>query len=213
MSDNCLTTGVVSTGDKRREPRKNLHKRSKRVYAAICRRLRQPKLRYASERRKHSVPADSYLRLIPSPIAEAIRQTTSSSRRSFAFACANLAVDYCTRAAVIASDDGERTLPELRDQTLAAREPSEIEAIDRTLGRREDQLYAAVSALRANDASAPYSEFVRLAAQRHAVRALRATLVPDGFSAAARAAFEALSATRDDQELEKLALATMPPSS
>lgn len=154
---------------------------------------------------------DSYLRLIPSSIAEAIVQTTSSSRRSFAIGCANVAVDYCTRAAVLGSAGGaELTLPELRDQALAAREPREIEAIDRMLGRREDQLYAALTALRANDAEAPYSEFVRLTAQRHAVRALRAALLPDGFSAAARAAFEAISATREDHEVEKLALATMP---
>jgi hypothetical protein len=166
------------------------------------------KLRYAHL----AVAADSYLRLIPPSIADAILHTTSSSRRSFAIACANVAVDYCTRAAVLGSADGELTLPELRDQALAAREPSEIESIDRMLNRREDQLYSSLSALRANDAEAPYSEFVRLSAQRHAVRALRATLLPDGFSAAARAAFEALSATREDHELEKLALATMPPS-
>jgi len=157
------------------------------------------------------VAPDSYLRLIPRSIAEAILHTASSSRRSFAIACANIAVDFCTRAAVLVSNDGdELTLTQLRDQALAAREPRETETIDRMLGRREDQLYAALTALRANDAEAPYSEFMRLSAQRHAVRALRAALVPDGFSAAARAAFEAISATRQDQEVEKLALATMP---
>jgi hypothetical protein len=144
------------------------------------------------EPQEKTVAPDSYLRLIPSSIAEAILHTTSSSRRSFAIACANVAVDYCTRAAVLGSDGEELTLPELRDQALAACEPREIESIDRMLGRREDQLYAAVAALRANDAEAPYSEFVRLTGQRHAVRALRAALLPDGFSAAARAAFEAI---------------------
>ena len=159
-----------------------------------------------------TLAADSYLRLIPRTIAEAITRTTSSSRKSFAIACANLAVDYCVRAAVFAADDGgdELTLSELRDQALAAREPRELDAIDRLLDRREDQLYAALTALRANDTEAPYSEFVRISAQRHAVRALRATLLPDGSSAAARATFEAISATRHDREIEELALATMP---
>jgi hypothetical protein len=144
-------------------------------------------------------------------VAEAIVQTASSSRRSFAIACANIAVDHCARAAGLGFDDGsEMTLSELRDRTLAAREPGETEAIDRLLGRREDQLYAALSGLRANEGSAPYSEFVRLSTQRHAVRALRAAILPDGFSAAARAAFEAITATRDELQIETLARATMP---
>ena len=50
---------------------------------------------------------------------------------------------------------------------------------------------------------------MRLSTQRHAIRALRAAILPDGFSAAARAAFETISATRDDQQVEKLALATL----
>jgi hypothetical protein len=157
------------------------------------------------------VAPDSYLRLIPSPIAEAIVHTTSSSRRTFAVACANVAVDHCAGAALLAVEDSapQLTLAELRDRALAAREPREIEAIDNLLSRREDQLYAGLTALRADEAEAPYSEFVRVSTQRHAIRALRAALLSDGFSAAARAAFEAISATRDDQQIEKLALATM----
>ena len=156
------------------------------------------------------VAGDSYLRLIPSSIAEAILHTTSSSRRSFAVACANIAVDHCARGAMLGLDDGaEMSLSQLRDQAVAAQERGEIEAIDRNLGRREDQLYAALSGMRADDAEAPYSEFVRLSTQRHAIRALRAAILPDGFSAAARAAFETISATRDEQQVERLALATM----
>jgi len=155
------------------------------------------------------VSSDSYLRLVPHSIAEAIMSGSSDGRRQFAVACANLAVEHCARAVLGIDDGAEMTISQLRDHALAAQEPREREAIDRILGRREDHLWSLLTALRNNDAEAPYSEFVRLATQRHAVRALRAALLPDGLSAASRAAFEAISATRNEQHVEELARATM----
>ena len=134
---------------------------------------------------------------------------SSDARRRFAVACANLAVEHCTRAVLGIDDGGETTLAQLRDHALAAKEPREREAVDRILGRREDHLWSLLTALRSNDAEAPYSEFVRLATQRHAIRALRAALLPDGLSAASRAAFETISATRNEQHVEELARETM----
>jgi hypothetical protein len=155
------------------------------------------------------VSSDSYLRLVPAAIAEAIITSASSARRAFAVACANLAVEHCARAVLGLDDGAEMTISQLRDHALAAQSPREIAEIDRMLGRREDQLYGLVSALRANDGDAPYSEFMRLATQRHAIRALRAALLPDGLSAASRAAFETISATRNEQHVEDLARTTM----
>lgn len=158
---------------------------------------------------------DSYLRLIPAAIADAISASTSVARKRFAVACANIAVEHCARAGLGVDDGDDLTISQLRDRALAANEggqPRPIEEIDRMLGRREDQLYAQVSALRANDSEAPYSEFLRLATQRHAIRALRAALLPDGLSAAARAAFETISATRNEQGIEELARETMRPA-
>ena len=155
------------------------------------------------------VSSDSYLRLVPKSIADAIMSGTSDARRRFAVACANLAVEHCARAVLGIDDGAEMTISQLRDHALAATEAREREAIDRILGRREDHLWSLLTALRGNDAEAPYSEFVRLATQRHAVRALRATLLPDGLSAASRAAFETISATRNEQHVEDLARETM----
>ena len=156
--------------------------------------------------------ADSYLRLIPAAVADAIMATTSVARRQFAIACANVAVEHCVRAGLGVDGDADMTFPQLRDKVLATREPRQTEELDRMLGRREDHLYGLVSALRANDSEAPYSEFLRLATQRHTIRALRAALVNDGLSAAARAAFETISATRNEQHIEELARETMRPA-
>lgn len=159
--------------------------------------------------------ADSYLRLIPPAVADAIVTSTSAARRRFAVACANIAVEHCARNVLGLDDGGELPLGQLRDRALAANEARDqraIDEIDRLLARREDQLYAQVAALRANENEAPYSEFLRLATQRHAIRALRAALVPDGLSAAARAAFETISATRNEQGIEELARETMRPA-
>jgi len=104
------------------------------------------------------------------------------------------------------------TFPQLLDRVLAAGESRQTEELDRMLGRREDHLYGLVSALRANDNEAPYSEFLRLATQRHTIRVLRAALLSDGLSAAARAAFETISATRNEQHIEALARETMRPA-
>ena len=153
--------------------------------------------------------SDSYLRLVPPSIAEAIVAATSDARRRFAVACANVAVEHCARALLGIDDGAEMTISQLRDHAFAASEPREREAIDRILGRREDHLWALLCALRGDGAEAPYSEFVRLATQRHAVRALRAALQSDGLSAASRAAFETISATRNEQHIEELARATM----
>jgi hypothetical protein len=156
--------------------------------------------------------ADSYLRLIPAAVADAIMATVSVARKRFAVACANVAVEHCVRAGLGGDGDGELGFAPLREQVLAALEPRQIEEIDRMLGRREDHLYGLVAALRANDNEAPYSEFLRLATQRHTIRALRATLLSDGLSAAARAAFETISATRNEQHIEELAREIMRPA-
>jgi hypothetical protein len=156
--------------------------------------------------------ADSYLRLIPAAVADAIMATVSVARKRFAVACANVAVEHCVRAGLGGDGDGELGFAPLREQVLAALEPRQIEEIDRMLGRREDHLYGLVAALRANDNEAPYSEFLRLATQRHTIRALRAMLLSDGLSAAARAAFETISATRNEQHIEELAREIMRPA-
>jgi len=158
------------------------------------------------------VASNSYLRLVPARVADAIMASTSAARRAFAVACANLAIEHCTRIVLGLDDGGDMTLTQLRDHAFAAREARELDAIDRQLGRREDHLYAQLCGLRADEGDAPYSEFVRLAAQRHAVRALRAVLCPDGVAAAASAAFEAISVTRDASDVEALAQRTLPVS-
>ena len=152
---------------------------------------------------------DSYLRLIPAEIADAIVAATSDGRRRFAVACAKLAVEPCARAVLGLDDGAERTIDQLRDQALAAQDAGEVDEIDRMLGRREDHLYRLVIALRTDDNDAPYSEYVRLSTQRHAIRALRAALLPDGVSAAARAAFETISATRNEPHVEAIARETL----
>ncbi len=153
--------------------------------------------------------SDSYLKLVPAAVADAILASHSTARRAFAVACANLAVDHCARAVLGLDDGADMTLSQLRDHALAAREPRELESIDRLLNHREEHLYAQLCALRA-DGDAPYNEFVRLAQQRHAVRALRAALAPDGIAAAASAAFEAISVTRNEADVEALAERTLP---
>jgi hypothetical protein len=159
------------------------------------------------------VASDSYLKLVPRGVADAILASNSDARHAFAVACANLAVDHCARAVLGLDDGADMTLSQMRDHALAAgqtRAPGEVGAIDRLLARREDHLYAQLCALRADDSDAPYNEYVRLAAQRHAVRALRAALAPDGIAAAASAAFETISVTRNEADIEALAQRTLP---
>jgi hypothetical protein len=156
------------------------------------------------------VASDSYLKLVPACVADAIVASHSTARRAFAVACANLAVDHCARAVLGLDDGADMTISQLRDHALAAKEAREIESIDRLLNRREEHLYAQLCTLRAEDGDAPYNEFVRLAGQRHAVRALRAALAPDGIAAAASAAFEAISVTRNESDVEALAERTLP---
>jgi hypothetical protein len=156
------------------------------------------------------VASDSYLRLVPAAVADAILASTAAARRAFAVACANLAVEHCARAVLGIDDGADMTLSQLRDHALAAREARQAEAVDRQLARREDALYAQLCGLRADEGEAPYNEFIRLAAQRHAIRALRAALATDGIAAAASAAFEALSVTRDESHIEAIAARTLP---
>lgn len=156
--------------------------------------------------------SDSYLRLVPAAVADAILASTATARRAFAVACANLAVEHCARAVLGLDDGADMTLSQLRDHALTASEAREVEALDRQLARREDALYAQLCGLRADDGDAPYSEFIRLAAQRHAIRALRAALASDGIAAAASAAFEAISVTRDEARVEAIAASTLPAS-
>lgn len=156
------------------------------------------------------MPSDSYLKLLPASVAAAILASPSTARRAFAVACANLSIDHCARAVLGLDDGGDMTLSQLRDHAFAATEARELEAIDRQLARREDHLYAQLCSLRTDDSDAPYNEFVRLAAQRHAVRSLRAALSTDGIAAAASAAFEALSVTRNEADILALAQRTLP---
>lgn len=156
------------------------------------------------------MPSDSYLRLLPTSVADAILASTSTARRNFAVACANLSVDHCARAVLGLDDGADMTLTQLRDHALAATDAREIAAIDRQLARREEHLYAQLCSLRTDDSDAPYNEYVRLATQRHAVRALRAALATDGIAAAASAAFETLSVTRNEADIEAIAQRTLP---
>jgi hypothetical protein len=155
------------------------------------------------------VTSHSYLKLLPSPIADAISKSRSQRRHRFAVACARLSVDHCAYAVLALDDFAKQMLATLCERTLAAIDTPGAEAFDRELMRDEDQLYERICALRCNDAEAPYAEFVRLTAQRHTIRALRATLLPDGLSAAARGAFEAISATRNEAAVMALARETL----
>jgi hypothetical protein len=136
---------------------------------------------------------------------KAIRQSSAAQRRAFVLACANVSVEHCAYAVLDLDDRAKGTLATLRDQTLGAVNRAEAEAVDGVLARREDELYDALCALRRDDAVSPYATFLRLATQRHTIRALRATLVADGLTAAARAAFEAISATRNEDTIVSLA--------
>jgi hypothetical protein len=155
------------------------------------------------------VATDSFLRLLPAAISNAITQSSSAQRRAFAIACANLAVEHCTFVVIGLDDGAELTLAAMRDRALSAVDRADVAAIDAMLARREEGLYTLLCALRSNDAEAPYNEFLRLSTHRHTVRALRAALVPDGLSAAARAAFETISATRNEEGVTRLLHDTM----
>jgi hypothetical protein len=157
------------------------------------------------------VPSDSYLRLIPKAIAEAIMRSTAGQCRAFAVACADLAVEHCANGVLDLDDGAELTLPALRDHVRAAVGARESESIDRMLSRREDALYAQLCSMRADDGDAPYAEFVRVATLRHALRALRAALANDPVAAAASAAFETISATRSEPDVEQLTLEILAP--
>lgn len=150
------------------------------------------------------VPSESYLRLIPKAIADAIVRSNGNQCRAFAVACADLAVDHCAHGVLGLDDGAEVTLPALREHVRAAVGMRETESVDRMLARREDTLYAQLCAMRGDDGDAPYGEFVRVATLRHAVRALRAALSHDAVAAAASAAFETISATRSEGDVERL---------
>src|ERR1700753_4157713 len=128
-------------------------------------------LTYASRRKDLHLASDSYLRLVPASVADAIVAATAAARRAFAVACANLAVDHCARAVLGLDDGADMTLSQLRDHAIAATEAREIAGMHPLLGRREDHLYTQLCALRSDDGDALYNEFIRLACQRHAVRA------------------------------------------
>jgi hypothetical protein len=146
---------------------------------------------------------------LPAAVAEAIHRSTARQRHAFAAACAKLCAEHCAYA-ILALDDGAKTtLASLRDHALAAIDRADAQAIDQMLARREDHLYDEICALRRDDAVADYAAFVKLATQRHTIRAFRATLLPDGLTAAARAAFETLSATRNEDTIVSLARQTM----
>ena len=150
------------------------------------------------------MPSDSYLRLIPQPLSDAILRSSSGQRLAFAVACAGLAADHCANGVLGLDDGAGLSLSAMRDQVRAATGTREAESIDRALASREDGLYAQLCALRAGDSDAPYGEFVRLSTLRHAVRALRAALSRDSVAAAASAAFETISATRSESDVERL---------
>jgi hypothetical protein len=150
------------------------------------------------------VPSDSYLRLIPKTIADAIVRSSAGQCRAFAVACADLAVEHCTNGVLGLDDGGEMTVAALRDHVRAVVGKAEGQSVDRMLARREDTLWAQLSAMRSEDGDAPYGEFVRVATLRHAVRSLRAALAEDWVAAAASAAFETISATRSEGDVESL---------
>jgi hypothetical protein len=149
---------------------------------------------------------DSYLRLLPAPIAQAIALATSVERHAFAIACARVAVDFCGPESL----DGGPGLAELRERALAAVGTADAPSVSELLARRDEQLYAQLSSLAGADSDVSYSQFVRLSSQRHAVRALRATLGHDGLSAAARAAFAAVAALRREEDVLRLARELLP---
>jgi hypothetical protein len=151
------------------------------------------------------------LRLVPKTIAEAIVRSTAGQCHAFAVACADLAVEHCANGVLGLDDGAEVTLQALRDHVRAAVGMRESESVDRMLARREDTLYAQLCSMRADEGDAPYGEFVRVATLRHAVRALRAALSNDSVAAAASAAFETISATRREADVEQLTAQILAP--
>lgn len=152
---------------------------------------------------------DSYLRLLPAPLAQAILASTSSQRLVFAVECAKLAVEHCTRAVLGHDAEVEVMLASLRDRTMRAVDTGETGDVDRALAWQESALYQRMTALRRDDSAADYTAFVRIATQRHAIRALRAALVVDGLSAAARAAYETIAAMKFDDGVMRIAGAAL----
>lgn len=151
--------------------------------------------------------SDSYLRLVNRAIAEAIDRGGPAERRAFAAACAALAVEHLRRCPA-ASDGFEVALLEaLHARALEADGEDAACAVDERLRELDDALYAAMCALRAEDAGASYSDYTRLDTRRHVVRAVRALLAPESAAAAGRAAFEAIAATRDEERVLRLARA------
>ena len=155
------------------------------------------------------MPTDSCLRLLPKQLAQAIIDSTSSQRRRFATECAKLAVDHCTKAVFGASGAIESKLSELLGRTLEAIDTDRASKIDRELAVQENELYQQMTVLRQDEAAVDYSAFVKMATQRHAVRALRAALVIDGVSSAARAGFEAITVAKFDDEVMRIARITL----
>lgn len=155
------------------------------------------------------MPTDSYLRLLPKPLAQAILDSSSAERHRFAAACAALAVDHCTRAVLGYDEEAEATLRRLAELAARAAGGGDAAAADGELAAHEAALYQRLSELRRDDAAADYKSYAQLATRRHTVRALRATLVVDGVSAAARAAFETISAMKFDDGVMHAARETL----
>jgi hypothetical protein len=151
------------------------------------------------------VATDSFLRLISHEIRESIERGSAHQRRAFGVACADFAIARLPPLVATIENFDETALRVLHREALAAMGSGSTHQIDELLRRREDQFYEALCALRAGDASAPYSAFVRVSSWRHVLRTIRALLSPNGTSVAARAAFETICATREEDGVIRLA--------
>ena len=152
---------------------------------------------------------DSYLRLINRAIGEGVDRGSPAQRRAFAAACASLALAHLRRCTAAPDGFDVAMLEALHERAIRVTGTGEAPDVEDPLRRLEDELYAAMCALRADDASASYSDYSRLDLRRHTVRAIRAILAPESTAAAGRAAFEAISATRDEDGVVQLARALL----
>lgn len=149
--------------------------------------------------------ADSYLRLVNRAIAEGVDRGTPAARRAFAAACAELALGHLRRCPAASDGFDLARLEALHAHALDTSGTSAAPGVDEALRRLEDELYAAICALRADDAAASYSDYSRLDVRRHVVRVMRALLATESATAAGWAAFEAIAATRDEEAVTDLA--------
>src|SRR5438093_569415 len=81
------------------------------------------------------VTSNSYLKLLPPPLADAISRSTAQRRYRFAVSCARLAVDHCAFAVLALDDSAKQTMATLRDRAFAAIDNGGVEAVDRELVR------------------------------------------------------------------------------